>query len=116
MSEFFNYDALTGITEYIEHDPFDPGKITITQVQDIEPALEMAKMSRDNSLRDPGIKENWFHYAIIPALYQVKLRKLGLDLSKSDDVDRAIKHINTHWPKLKMTTKNEGGKKKAIYT
>lgn len=115
MAEFFNYDPLTGVTEYIEHDPFDPGKISIHSVQDLKPFLEHANQSRINGATDGGIKESWWLYAKIPAVYQIKLRQLGMKMSNPDDHKRIEAHINTHWPHLKMTEKKHGGKVKQYH-
>jgi hypothetical protein len=104
MPEFFSYDPETGVTELFD---YDNGKATIHTVQDIEPALERAKLSRDNNLRDHGIKENWFHYADIPLVFVMRLRKMGIELT---DTKAVLEAINTYWPFLKYTNKNEGKK------
>lgn len=104
--EFFDYDPLTGATEYFDFDDTN-GRATIETVQDVEPLLERALMSRNNGLRDGGIKENWFHYAEIPLVYLLKLRKMGISWDDPKEINRAI---NTYFPELKMTTKKEGGK------
>lgn len=106
MKEFFSYDPDTATTEYFDFDP-DTGKATIETVQDVEGALAYAKLSRDNSLRDHGIKESWFHYAEIPLVYFLKMRKMGIDWNDPKECNRAI---NTYFPELKMTNKKEGGK------
>lgn len=106
MKEFFSYDPFTASTEYFDFDE-NSGKATIETVQDVEPLLERARMSRNLGLRDHGIKESWFHYAEIPLVYFLKLRKLGIDMTDPKEINRAV---NTYFPELKMTTKKEGGK------
>lgn len=106
MKEFFDYDPLTGATEYFDFDP-ETGTATIETVQDVESALEQCRESRNNGLRDHGIKESWFHYADIPLVYLLKLRKIGVSWDDPKEMNRAI---NTYFPELKMTNKNDGGK------
>lgn len=104
--EFFDYDPLTGATTNFEYND-ETGKVTIETTQDVEGALEYAKLSRDNNLRDNGIKECWFHYAEIPLVYLLKLRKMGIAWDDPKEINRAV---NTYFPELKMTMKKEGGK------
>lgn len=104
--EFFDYDPLTGVRTDFDYDP-DTGKVELAHTQDVERALEIAKISRDNGLRDNGIKENWFHYAEIPLVYLLKLRKMGIQWDDPKEINRAV---NTYFPELKMTQKKEGGK------
>lgn len=104
--EFFDYDPLTGATYWFDYDA-DTGKATIETTQDVQGALDYAKFSRDNGLRDGGIKENWFHYAEIPLVFLLKLRKMGIAWDDAKSINQAI---NTYWPFLKMTNKREGTK------
>lgn len=104
--EFFSYDPDNLTTEYFDFDD-ETGVATIETVQDVEPLLERALMSRNLGLRDNGIKENWFHYAEIPLVYLLKLRKMGISWDDPKEINRAI---NTYFPELKMTTKKDGGK------
>lgn len=106
MKEFFDYDPFTGATEFFDFNE-ETGVATIETVQDVESALEQCRESRNNGLRDHGIKENWFHYADIPLVYFLKMRKLGISWDDPKEMNRAI---NTYFPELKMTTKKEGGK------
>src|SRR6185503_14228490 len=116
MSEFFDYDPLTGVTQFIDHDPENPYKMSIHTVQDIEPVLEQAKMSRNNQLRDNGIKESWWHYASIPLAVCMQLRKKGLEIfDPKVDAKRVNQEINTHYPALKMTDKQHDGTVKQFY-
>ena len=106
MADYFDYDPLTGVRTDFDYD-HDTGKASLIHTQDIEPALERIKMSRDNNLRDNGIKESWFHYAEIPLVYLLKMRKMGIQWDDPKEINKAV---NTYWPELKMTTKKEGGK------
>lgn len=104
--EHFDYDPLTGVTTTFDYDG-DTGKVELHHSQDVEAALEIMQTSRINGLRDNGIKENWFHYAEIPLVYLLKLRKMGIAWDDPKEINRAV---NTYWPELKMTEKKEGGK------
>jgi hypothetical protein len=106
MADYFDYDPLTGVRTEFDYDA-DTGKASLIHTQDVERALEIAKISRDNGLRDNGIKENWFHYAEIPLVYLLKLRKMGIAWDDPKEINRPV---NTYFPELKMTTKKEGGK------
>lgn len=104
--EHFDYDPLTGVQTDFDYD-HATGKVELFHTQDIQHALEVANISRINGLRDNGIKENWFHYAEIPMVHLLKLRKMGISWDDPKEINRAV---NTYWPELKMTTKKEGGK------
>jgi hypothetical protein len=108
---FFDYDPETGIRSDFDYDP-ETGIAQITQVQDVEPLMERAKLSRNNGLRDHGIKESWFHYASIPMTVALEMRKKGIDVFSGRDIDRVLQEINTNYPYLKFTEKNEGGRVK----
>jgi hypothetical protein len=110
--ELLEYDPLTGTRYDFDYDEAT-GKVSIDTTQDIERALETIKMSRDNALRDHGIKESWFHYAEIPLVYLLKMRKMGISWDDPKEINKAV---NTYWPELKMTAKKEGGKMGKLFS
>ena len=110
--EFFDYDPINGVRTDFDYD-HDTGKASLIHTQDVEKALDTIKASRDNGLRDGGIKENWFHYAEIPLMYLLKLRKMGIQWDDPKEINKAI---NTYFPELKMTDKKEGGKYGKVYS
>lgn len=107
---------MTGITQYLEHDELNPYDVKIHSVQDIEPFLKYAEISRNQGLRDNGIKESWWHYATIPLAICMQLRKKGLDpFDPKVDAKRINEEINTNYPQLKMTTKKHDGTVKQFF-
>jgi hypothetical protein len=114
MSEFLDFDPLTGITHWFDHDEMT-NMSSITYTQDVEPILDFAAVHRNDSLTDGGIKEDWWKYAIVPAIVQVKLRAKGIDINDPGATKRIIQEINEHYPKLKMTQKNHDGIARKLY-
>lgn len=109
-----DFDPVTGITHYFEHDS-ETNLSTIRYVQDVEPLLKYTNALRNDSGTDQGIKEGWWLYAKIPAVVQVHLKFKGLDINDPTATKRIIEEINTNFPHLKCTQKSEGGKLKQIY-
>ena len=106
MAEWFDYNPDTGVTEWFDYDD-DTGNVTIRMEQDVELLLERAKWLRDSGQGDKGIKNNWWHYCIIPTTVQVALRQKGLDImSKDPQILKAVfKEIDRNYPYLKTTNK-----------
>ena len=94
----YEYDPLTGISTKLDYS--DPGKVKVTRAQDIEPNLEYAKVRRDK--RDPVDKDGWNHYATIPPLGELEMRRHGINLYR-DDAKVICKWINEHHPEWKTT-------------
>lgn len=70
--EFFDYDPLTGITEYFHFDPMTK-QTTIESVQDVSPILDVNKdMANDTDYTQKGIKGGAWHYASIPTVVQLR--------------------------------------------
>jgi len=92
MKRLFDYDPLTGVTQYFHYDELT-GNWGIESVQDVEPFLELNKaLQNDPEYSRQGIKQSWWHVARIPILVQEKwLREEGIDIYNKD-----------HWPKVKQ--------------
>lgn len=105
MSEFFEYDPVTGITTYMDMEQDAKGRevVRLTRTQDISAIAEFAKRQRIEGVRDKGIKENWWHYAYIPAVVMAEMHSKGIDVMR--DQKAVIQHINQHHPYLKTTEK-----------
>ena len=114
MSEFLDYDADRGVTHWFDYDD-EKGEARITYTQDLEPLLRQTKEFANTGKKDGGIKNSWWLYAKIPALWIVKLRTMGMDLSTEDGMKRAIQYINEHAPWLKTTAKMHEGFAPKIY-
>lgn len=107
MSQFFDYDPTTGVTQYfdyLEKDGKDYG--VIKSVQDIEPLLKWCQENRDQpDVWRQGVKESWALYAKIPAIVQLELKKKGIDINNPDHSKAVFREINQNYPFLKVTTK-----------
>lgn len=110
MPQFFEYDPATGIRTDFEYDE-ETGDVRLFSSADVQPALDYAAACRNDGLKDGGIAESWWHYAMIPPVVMLKLRaEKGLICGKPDHAKRIIEEINTNYPHLKVTQKNHGGK------
>lgn len=114
MSEFLDFDPLTGISNYWDYDA-QTDKATITRVQDLQPLIDYNKELANTGKKDRGIKHSWWHYANIPAIHQVMMRQQGIDLTDPCAVNRVVQWINEHAPYLKVTHKQHGGTAPKIY-
>lgn len=114
MAEFLDFDPLTGVAHYFEHDEVT-NETRITTVQDVEPVLEWNKRVRNDNLTDGGIKKGWWLYAKIPAAVELKMRAKGIKLTDPDATTRIVQEINEHYPQLKTTQKWDGKRAATIY-
>lgn len=114
MPEFLDYDPYSGITHTFDYDEMT-GEVSIGYESDIEAVLDYNKALANSGHNDRGIKQNWWLYAKIPPIWQIKLRARGFRLDGSDDTQRLLAEINTHAPALKCTQKNHGGKLKIVH-
>jgi hypothetical protein len=114
VAEFLDFDPVTGIAHYFDHDEMT-NETKIHYVQDVEPLLKYTQGCANDGLTDGGIKKGWWLYAKIPAIVQVKLKAKGIDITDPTATKRIIQEINEHYPMLKTTQKNHGGKSKQLY-
>ena len=79
------------------------GNIHITTEQDLTVFLErMKQMRRDSSERwSKGVREDWLHYASIPAVVIMELKNKGIDVFNPEDEKKVLREINVHYPYLK---------------
>ena len=91
LMEFFDYDPLSGITQYTEYDNLTD-ELVIHSVADAQPVLEMNKaMANDPDYKQQGIKNEFWHVASIPQIVQLKwLTEKGIDV-----------HNSRHWPEVR---------------
>lgn len=112
MSEFMEYDPLSGIRTDTTWDENEQ-KMTLIRSADVEPVLDYAKsMANDLGKNSPGIKNGWWLYAKIPPIVIVQMRAKGIDVFNRDHQDRLFAELNSHYPNLKCTTGNQGGREK----
>lgn len=114
MPEFFDYDPLTGLRYDFDYDE-ETGNAIIHTTQDVEPLLDYNKRLANDSLTDKGIKESWWLYAKIPPIFMLKMRAKGINVEDGRHIDRVLAEINTNYPYLKTTQKNEGKRLSLIH-
>lgn len=104
MAAFVDKNPSNGLETWVDGD--EANRLQVHYRQDVEPVLEYAKMLRNDSMTDGGIKRDWWLYAVIPPVIILELRhKYGLDIFKRDHYKRALDVINTDYPHLKTTAK-----------
>lgn len=104
MSIFFDYNPVTKVTQYFDYDPITD-EISITSTQDVSKFLDVMKESR---FLAPTKTESFSHYADIPTVVELELRKKGIKLEDRDATKRIIQEIETNYPYLKATNKKHG--------
>ena len=111
MSEFFDYDPLTGLTYKTDYD-WASDSITLNTSQDVQPVLDRARQLRNDETRDSkGIKDDFWLYAIIPPMVEVEIRnKHGININDKNCTKDFLRIINTEYPHLKVTNKTHAVK------
>ena len=100
--EFFDYDPLTGLTEYVEFAP-DGKTFSIRTEQNVEPYVDFAKFLANTGATEPGFRYEGWLYALIPPGVQAEMFKKGINFMDKGSVGRVVKEINTNYPYLKTT-------------
>lgn len=100
--DLFEYDPVTGITEYFDMDPMT-GAVSIRSEENVQPLLDL-----NLSMRNEGIKHvkgsPIRHYATVPATVIMDMLNKGINFYKREDFPRVISEIETNYPKLKVDT------------
>jgi hypothetical protein len=109
MPEFFEYDPVSGIRTDFEYEEAT-GNVILHRSQDVTALLEHNKRLANAGATDKGIKESWWLYAKIPPIFMLKMRAKGINVEDGRHIDRVLAEINTNYPALKCTQKNEGKK------
>lgn len=105
MPVFFDHDPLTGVTQTYDYDPLTDTH-AITSHQDLSGFLELMKAKRNNpDAWKKGVKESWAHYASIPPVIQLEMRKKGIDLHNPSHFKAALREVNENYQFLKATDK-----------
>lgn len=114
MPEFLDYDPVTGITHWFDHDE-QTNETRITYTADISTLVKHTRELANTGATDRGIRESWWLYAKIPPVVWVEMKQKGIDLTDPSSTRRVIQYINEHYPMLKCTEKNDSGTKAKIY-
>jgi hypothetical protein len=114
MPEFFEYDPISGIRTDFDYDE-QTGNVILQRSQDVSALLDYNRALATDGITDKGIKESWWLYAKIPPIFMLKMRAKGINVEDGRHIDRVLAEINTNYPKLKCTQKNEGKKLAIIH-
>lgn len=107
---FFDYDPITGVTEYYEETP--DGKGHIHSVQDVEPIIDAAQRLRNEGGPDEAWKKTGASlYASIPMIVVHDMLKRGINVFDQNDLPRVIREVNTTYSKFKTTYKHHALKR-----
>lgn len=105
MPILFDFDEETGLKTYFDYDPIKDA-VSLTYAQDVSGFLDRMKTLRDDpSYSQKGIKEEWWHYASIPTIVEIEMRKKGIKLEDKNATKKILKEINENYPYLKSTEK-----------
>jgi Uma2 family endonuclease len=105
MSRLLSSDDVTGIQEYFDYDPLTD-KVTVRVEQDVSAYLELAKKIRnDTDFTKREIKDSFWHYADLPDVVILEMRKKGIDVFNPHQTKEVLKEINQNYPYLKLTDK-----------
>ena len=110
MADFFEYDPITGIRTDTVWDEMKQ-EMTLVRTADVEPVIDRAKATANEvGVNKQDIQKGWWHYAMIPPIVILQMRAKGINVFDKNDEKRMFEEINTHYPHLKTTTGNHGGK------
>jgi hypothetical protein len=105
MPVFFDYDEVTGVTQTYDYDPITDTH-AITSHQDLSTFLDIMQQKRnDPDAWKKGVKESWAHYASIPPVIEMELRKKGIDIHDRTQTKKILNEINQNYPYLRATDK-----------
>lgn len=103
--EFFDYDSLTGLTEYYEETP--DGKTHIHTYQDVGPILDHCKALANEGLTDDAwTKQGVAVYAKLPLVVLGQMAKKGIRFFDPNHVGKVVQEVNENYPWLKTTYKH----------
>lgn len=106
--EFFDYDPVTGLAEYVE---FADGKMHLTYEQDVSAVLDHTKALANEGLPDKNFRGEGWLYAIIPPVVELQMRKKGIKLMDPTHLGAVVKEINQNYPHLKTTHRHHAVKR-----
>lgn len=103
--EHFDYDPLTGVTEYVEFSA-DGKTFSIRSEQDVQPYVDFAKFLANTGGTEVNFRKEGWLYAIIPPVVQAQMFKRGINILDQTHTKAVVKEINTNYPYLKTTHRN----------
>lgn len=115
MSEFFEYDPLTGIRTDTHWDDMTQ-EMTLIRTADVEPVLDFSKkISNEVGMNREDMKKGWWLYAKLPPIVILQMRAKGINVFDQNDQRKMFEEINAEYPHLKCTTGKEFGKGKQYF-
>lgn len=72
----------------------------LTTVQDVRPVVEAMNEKRKQDRWKKEVKEDWVHFAKIPAVVEMELLQKGISLYDKNCTKRLIQEIQTNYPYL----------------
>ena len=102
MAKTYDFNPDRGTWYEYEDDP-QTGGLLIHTKQDTQPVIDHATRLRNSGVNDKIRKDDFMHYATIPAGVEVELRAKGLNIYNRNNSKRLIKEIETNYPYLKVT-------------
>lgn len=108
MREWFDYDPVTGVTEYYEE---ADGKISIHTEQDVTAILNHTKAIANEGLADDNWRKNEASvYAVLPAVVLGQMAKKGIRFLDQNHAKAVFDEVNSNYPWLKTTSKHHAVK------
>lgn len=105
MSIYFDHDPHTGTVQTYDYDPTTDTHM-ITTHQQVSALLDSLQTRRnDPDYWKKAIKEEWVHFASIPTVVELELKKKGLNLYDKNATKRIMQEIEINYPYLKAVDK-----------
>ena len=103
MPLLFDHNPDTGVTQYFDYDELTD-TMAITSVQDVSEILDdLQKKKNDPEAWKKGVKNSMAHYASIPVVVEMEMRKKGIDIYDKNATKRIMQEIEQNYPYLKTT-------------
>lgn len=107
MPSFFDYDPVTGVTEYFDYDPMT-GMASVHSTVDAQAYVDRVAETRNSGAAEKGLMEKGkeFHlYAVLSPIMLLEMRAKGIDVYSTDPAmnKKMFDEINANYPKAKVT-------------
>ncbi len=92
-------DSSNGIDTYFSQEE-DSDDVHVTTVQDVSSFLDHLKEKRNQENWNKEVKEEFVHFASIPVVVEMELKKKGINISDKNCTKALMKEIQTNYPYL----------------
>lgn len=106
--EFFDYEPMTGLTEYLEWSP-DGQTFSLHYEQDVEPSKEFCQFLANTGGTEHNFRGEGWLYAALPMIAIMQMRKKGFDALGNhgrEGTKYLLNEINANYPVFKTTTRH----------